>query len=119
MFALSLLHSREQDPQQLNDGPADQRVDDDGDQREELDFDALKAGRACESLEHPQERLCDEIDQAGKWILRVGCHQLQQKAQPDRAVKHAECELDQAGDAAQCLIADGEHAHAEVRLVTA
>ena len=91
----------------MNDDPANQRVDYDGDQREELDLDALEARGAREALEHPWERLCDEIDQAGESIFQVGRHQLKQGAQLDLAVQHAEGQLDQSSDAAQGLLADG------------
>lgn len=48
-----LLHSREQNPYQLDDDPADQRVDCNGNQREELDLDALETWRVREVLKNP------------------------------------------------------------------
>ena len=72
----------------MDQDPADQRVDGDGDQGKELDLNASKGRRVGNSLEHPKEGCCQEIDHLSKWIGRIGGHQFEQEAQTDETVQN-------------------------------
>lgn len=103
-----LFHVGKQQPDHTNDDPSEHGIDADRDQVMEFDHDALEGRVVSESAEDPQEGRSDEIDEAREDIIRIGRHQFEQESQGDHAVQNPEAQLNQAGDAAECLLIECE-----------